>query len=170
MPDGSLRRELVRGRVISTELAGFAEGEMSAYIGVQLWAHVRRQRSGVVVAGGTGFILARNPDTVRSPDVAFVRQSRIAGIAVPQFYFPGAPDLAVEVVAPSDHPNDIQAKVHDWLSHGTTVVWVAAPLSRTVTVHHSPGDVRELGMADSLELPELLPDFRLGVAEIFPTA
>ncbi len=124
----------------------------------------------MAVAGGTGFILARNPDTVRAADVAFVRQSRIAEIGIPQFYFPGAPDLAVEVVSPNDRPNEVEAKVQDWLSHGTLMVWVVDPRRRTVAVHRSPADVRELGATDFLEAPDLLPGFGLGVGEIFPEA
>jgi Uma2 family endonuclease len=100
--------------------------------------------------------------------VAFVCQARIAETGIPRSFFPGAPDLAVEVISPNDRSGDIDSKVNDWLVHGTVLVWLVDPRGRTVAVHRSHANSRELGENDILEAVDLLPGFRLCVAEIFP--
>jgi Uma2 family endonuclease len=170
MPADGWRRELVKGEVIRSPFNGAEHGFIAADLGSRLWQHARQQNVGAVFGGGTGFVLARDPDTVRAPDVAFVRQERIAVTGIPQSYFPGAPDLAVEVVSPSDRMNEVDAKVDDWLSHGCQLVWVVNPRRRTIAIYRSVRDTQVVGEADTLEAPDLLPGWRLIVAEIFPTA
>ncbi len=170
MPDDGLRRELVKGEIACLELTGSEHGAVTAELNGSLWHHVHEHRLGRVFGAETGFVLQRDPDTVRAPDVAFVRGRRIAEIGVPSTFFPGPPDLAVEVVSPSDRPKDVEAKVDDWLRHGTVEVWVVDPRRRTVVVYQSPGGPREFGEQDVLQSPDLLPGFRLAVAEIFPQA
>jgi Uma2 family endonuclease len=168
MPDDGLRRELVQGEVFTMNPAGFGHGAISVRLARLLDDHVEHHRLGVVVGAETGFVLARNPDTVRAPDAAFVRQSRVEKVAALQKFFPGPPDLAVEVISPDDRPRDIEAKIHDWLSHGAVVVWSVDPRGRTVTVYRSAADPLVLGEQEFLEAPDLLPGLRLNVAEIFP--
>ncbi len=170
MPSDGLRRELVQGEIITMNPAGLAHGEPSARLAWLLGNHVYRHHLGAVVGAATGFVISRNPDTVRAPDVAFVRQQRVAVVAALQGFFPESPDLAVEVISPSDRPGEIEVKVNDWISHGTALVWLIDPRRRTVAVYRSHTDKREFGEHEFLEAPDLLPGFRLSVAEIFPGA
>ncbi len=95
--------ELIAGELVMMSPAGFDHGRFASRIVTALENHVSRQGLGIVTTAEAGFQLARDPDTVRAPDVAFVRADRIPPGGV-KGYFQGAPDLAVEVVSPSDRP------------------------------------------------------------------
>src|SRR5436309_542072 len=101
MPDDGFRYELVQGEVRRMSPAGFHHGRLIMNIATPLDQHVRSQKLGTVCAAETGFLLTTDPDTVRAADVAFVRQERIDHVSEPEGYWPGAPDLAVEVVSPN---------------------------------------------------------------------
>ena len=146
--------------------AGFDHGRFASKIVAALENHVARRKSGVVTTAETGFQIAHDPDTVRAPDVAYVRSERIPVGGVKGF-FPGAPDLAVEVVSPSDRASEVAAKVLEWLSAGCQAVWVVDPENRTVTVHRSRSDITVLTAADTLDGGDLLPAFSMPVAEAF---
>jgi Uma2 family endonuclease len=120
----------------------------------------------VVLGNDAGFILARSPDTVRGPDVSFVSRVRY-DTANEVGAFPGAPDLAVEVWSPSNTPAAIHAKVGDYLAAGTRCVWVLDPDTGTVAVYRSLLCPRTFGGSDFLDGEDVVPGFRVGVAEIF---
>ena len=92
---------------------------------------------GVVFAAETGFRLERNPDTVLAPDAGFFAKRRVPEGQLPKEYFPGLPDLAVEVVSPEDRASEAQETVQDWLSFGVALVWIVEPKTRMVTVYRS---------------------------------
>jgi Uma2 family endonuclease len=119
-----------------------------------------------LTAAETGFQIARDPDTVRAPDVGFVLSEREPGEPV-KGYFPGPPDLAVEVLSPDDRASEVLAKVRDWLAAGCRRVWVVDPRTRTVSVYRSPSEIVVLSESDTLTDEELLPGFHLPVGEIF---
>ena len=131
--------ELVRGMLMMMSPAGFEHGVITQRISASLHVYVAARRLGVVTAAETGFLLARAPDTVRAADVAFVAESRLPSGRTVGF-FEGAPDLAVEVLSPSELRDDAARaratdKVADWLAAGCLEVWSVDPGSRTVTVH-----------------------------------
>ena len=150
--------------------AGAEHGVVIAELTMLLGQHIHQQNWGYLFGAGTGFVLARNPDTVRAPDIAFVRQEWISLTGIPRSYFPGAPDLAVEVVSPTDRPNAIDAKLADWLAHGCQSVWIVDPRSRLVAVHRPQQATLQLGENDLLEEPTLLTEFQTVVGTIFPVA
>ena len=113
-----------------------------------------------------GFFVSHDPDTVRSPDVAFVRAERVPPGGVRAF-FDGAPDLAVEVISPSDRASEVIAKARDWLRFGCTAVWVVDPETKTVTVYSRRPQTLFLSVKDTLACEELLPGFSLPVSQIF---
>ena len=158
--------ELLRGELVTMSPAGFDHGRFASKIDTALGSHVALHGLGVVVAAETGFQIARDPDTVRAPDVAFVRAQRIPPGGVKGF-FQGAPDLAVEVVSPTDRAGDVAAKAQDWLQAGCLMVWVVDPESRTITIHQSPKEMTILGPGDTLLGGNLLPEFSMPVADIF---
>ncbi|MCC6127328.1 MAG: Uma2 family endonuclease [Pirellulales bacterium] len=158
--------ELLRGELVMMSPAFFNHGWVVTKIDTTLAGFVYSRRLGIVVSGEAGFLLETNPDTVRVPDVAFIRSERMPPEGVPKF-FPGAPDLAVEVLSPSDRPGDISSKVQDWLRAGCLVVWLVDPRTKTVIVHRRDAEPQGFSETDLLECPDLLPGFTVPVVEIF---
>jgi Uma2 family endonuclease len=167
MPDDGLRRELIHGEVRTMAPAGHQHGRIAQRIAGFLWQHVTANDLGQVYAAETGFKLASNPDHVRAPDAAFVRRERVTAVGDAEGYWPGAPDLAVEVVSPSDTFADVEEKVFDWLDAGTRGVVVVNPKKRSVTVYRSVSDVRILSETESLSVEEVVPGWNLPVRELF---
>jgi len=123
---------------------------------------VERERLGEIVVADTGFVLARDPDTVRGPDVAFIARERYDAAGDPPTAFPGAPDLAVEVVSPSNRAVDIRAKVADYLAAGTRLVWVVDPdpARLTITAYGTLLSPRVYGADEEVDGAPVLRGFR----------
>jgi Uma2 family endonuclease len=160
------RCELVRGELVTLSPAEFEHGAIAGRIHGYLFDFVARNGLGVVVAAETGFRIGHDPDTVRAPDVGFLCAARMPRERT-RGYFPGPPDLAVEVVSPDDRAGEVLAKVRDWLSAGCQTVWVVDPTSQTVSVYRGPRDTAMLTGDDELTDDKLLPGFHLPVAEVF---
>lgn len=166
LPDDDTRLELVRGKVVREPPAGFEHGRLANRILYLLTHFVQEHGGGEVLASETGFVLFEEPPTVRAPDAAFVAEGRVPSPAPPGF---GrlAPDLAVEVVSPSNTIAQIHSKVLDYLDAGSRLVWVVDPATRSVTVYRSPKEIRLLTGDEELGGEDVLPDFRVGLKEIF---
>jgi Uma2 family endonuclease len=104
---------------------------------------------------------------VLAPDVSFVRGERIPESGLPTAFWPGAPDLAVEVISPRDTAKEVAGKVEDWLAAGSRAVWVVNPKRRTVMAHRPQAEVITLGDDDEFEGQDVVPGFRCRVSEIF---
>ena len=160
------RYELIRGELAKTMSAGFAHGAQAVNIIGSLWTHVRQHDLGRVVTAETTFLLETDPDHARIPDVGFVRQERVSSLDEMTGAFRGAPDLAVEVISPTDRLTRVRDKVRDWLEHGTLMVIVVNPRNRAVQVHTSDG-VEELAESDMLDGGDVVPGWSMAVADIF---
>jgi Uma2 family endonuclease len=101
------RADLVLGEVVREPVAGYQHGVVASTVGHYLWSFVRRHRLGQVCGAETGFVLSRNPDTVRGPDAALVAASRLVGHGPVTGFFDGAPDLAVEVISPGNPRREV---------------------------------------------------------------
>lgn len=167
MPDDGFRYELVGGELRKTGLAGRVHGKTAMSVGARLWTHVNANGLGAVYGAETGFVLGSNPDHVRAPDTAFIRKERVDAAGDAWGFFPGAPDLAVEVISPSDRYSQVEEKVADWLEAGTMAVIVVDPRRRTVKVHRSLADASTLTDTDILSIEDVLPGWQMPVAEIF---
>ncbi len=167
MPDHGGHSELVRGELRPMSPAGFGQGSVTMNLSGPLHQFVRAGSLGIVVAAETGFVIARDPDTVRAPDVAFVRQEKIPPSGVPQKFWMGAPDLAVETMSPGDTVYEVDEKVQEWLAAGTKEVWVINPGQRTVTVYRPDNTATRLKSGDHLDGGDVIPGFQIPVAEIF---
>ena len=106
-------------------------------------------------------------DGKRAAGHAFVRRERTETAEDGPGFFPGAPDLAVEVVSPSDRYTEVDEKVADWLDAGTLAVVVVNPRRRTVNVHRSLTDITALSESDTLDVSDVVPGWRMPVKEIF---
>lgn len=166
--DPGFRHELVRGELRRMSPAGFPHGVVSARIAKRLANVADERRLGLVCGAETGFLLAHSPDTVLAPDVAFVTAARVRLADPVRGYYPGPPDLAVEVVSPSDSANAVREKTQAWLDHGTRMVWIADPVAATVTIHRAGTAPIVLSAADELRGDEVVPGFAIRVGELFP--
>ena len=167
MPADGYKYELQAGLLVSEPLPGGRHGSVMAAVAEILRAHVKKHRLGVVVAGDSGFIPARKPDTVRGPDVAFVSMERYEQSGDTVRAFAGAPDLAVEILSPSNTSAGMHAKVADYLAAGTRRVWVVDPEAQTVTVYASLLWPQRLGEDELLEGDDVVPGFQVRVGEFF---
>lgn len=166
MPNNA-RRELVRGEVREMAPAGFNHGDVTNRFAYLLSRHVYDNDLGKVSAAETGFRLQKDPDTVRGADVAFIAKARIPKNGGPAGFWPGAPDLVVEVVSPGDTLEEVEDKVDDYLSAGARMVLVITPRRKTLTVHRSGANPVILREGDVLDTGDVVPGFRCSVADIF---
>ena len=168
LPDDGCRHELVNGELRSMIPSGSEHSVITARLARLVDTFVDSQKRGLVFGAEGGFKIRSDPDTVRAPDLAFVRQERVPETGIPKGFWPGAPDLAVEVVSPGDTYEEVAGKVADWLRAGTAVVWVVDPGQRTVIVHSSTEEARMLTTSDEQTGGEVLPGFVCPVADLFP--
>ena len=167
LPPDNMRHELVKGELRTMAPAGSEHGGFGMNLGGPLAVYVKQNHLGVVLLAETGFTIEKNPDTVRAPDVGFVSQNRIPPGGLPKKFFPGAPDLAVEVVSPSDTVYEVDEKVQAWLAAGTQLVWVVNPKRQTVTVNRGSQPPRILPATETLSGEDVVPGFSLPIREIF---
>ena len=167
MPDDGLRYELVKGELVKLAPAGSEHGDLAMRVGWRLGQYVENHNLGKVFAAETGFRIASNPDTVRAPDVAFISKGRVEEAGLVEGYWPGAPDLAVEVISPTDIYTAVQAKVLDWLDAGTLMVAVVNPRQQTVTVYRSRTDITILTGNDILDGQDVVPGWTLAIRDLF---
>ena len=167
MPDDGFRYELVKGELRRMSPSGSEHGATIVNITVLLAQYVRANKLGVCFGAETGFKIASDPDTVRAPDVAFIQQEHIPESGIPKTFWPGAPDLAVEVLSPGDTYSEVLEKVEDWLDAGVRAVWIVDSKRRSITVYRSMTDVTTLSEDDELDGGDVVPGFRCKVSEIF---
>lgn len=159
--------ELVRGKLIEMAPASWGHGGRSSKADRLVGDFVERCGLGVTFGAETGFYLSRNPDTVRAPDVAFVRAERIPKNQDGSGFFDGPPDLAVEVLSPGDRTADVLEKVADFLRGGTLEVWVIDPKARTITLYVPDAPPRVLSGSQPLDGSRALPGFAEPAASFF---
>ena len=167
--EGDTRRELVDGEVREMAPVGGVHGKITGRINHRLVEYVQRHGGGEVLVGDVGFVLQlpHDPERVRAPDVAFVSTARLPEGRLPEGFLRGAPDLAVEVLSPSDNPVDVQRKVRDYLEAGARLIWVIAPEARTATSYRADGSARLLREGDHLDGDDVLSGLAISLAELF---
>ncbi len=159
--------ELVEGELKPMSPPSCLHAHVISLLDGILGPYVRKHKLGAVLAGDPGFIVARDPDTVLGPDVAFISAERLAAEPLGDGFREGAPDLAVEVLSPGQPPREGHDKALAWLDAGAALVWVVNPARRTVTVYRSASDTETLSATAELDGSPLLPGFRCPVAGIF---
>ena len=170
LPDDGGRFELIGGELAHMTPTGGEHGALAVRIGRLLDEHVEAHDLGVCCGAETGFILQRDPDTVRAPDAAVVLKSRIPDTGIPAGYWPFAPDVAVEVVSPSDRLAEVHVKIAEYFAAGTRLVWLVEPETRMVHVYRSLKVVEVVGTEQELEGGDVLPGFRCEVRRLFASA
>jgi Uma2 family endonuclease len=167
LPDDGQRHELVAGELRTLAPSGGQHGRIAMKLSIPLGQYVYAHDLGEMFGAEAGFKIGENPDTVRAPDVAFVRRERVLAIGDVQGYVPGAPDLAVEVISPGDLYTEVDEKIAMWLEAGVRMVLAVDPRRRTVAVHRPGQPVRLLTERDDIDGEDVVPGWRLSVREVF---
>ncbi len=167
MPRDGMRRELLNGELLTMSPASAEHGRIAAVILTRLGPYVEANGLGATYTAEAGFLLTTRPDTVRVPDIAFVSKDRLRTAMLRTGFWPGAPDLAIEVISPSDLYSEVLAKANQWLEHGCQQVWLVDPRARQVAIHRTENRVELFSMGRPLTAPDLLPGFEVAVADLF---
>ena len=167
LPNDGNRRELVSGELRVMSPSGSQHGRIASRLLIRLGVHVEKHDLGDTFAAETGFLLSRDPDTVRAPDVAFVCKSRLDNFRDHRGFLPLAPDLVGEVVSPNDSFAQVEDKALDWLKSGVRIVIVVDPQTRTVRKYRSQHNIRIFHENDVLDVGDVVPDWTMKVAELF---
>jgi len=165
VPEG--KAELVRGELRVTPPPGAPHGTAAINLVVMLANYVRAQGLGRVFGDSFGYELIRLPRTVRVPDGSFVRAERLPPEGIGPGLLKFAPDLAIEVLSPSETASELEEKLDDYLFSGTQLIWVADPIRRTVMIVAADAPVRWLREADTLDGGTVVPGFTCPVSDIF---
>ncbi len=167
LPEDGCQYELEEGRLIRMPPSGPRASIVAATIVYLLSVWVRPRKLGVVGGADFGFLVAHNPDTIRAADVVFYRAERIPQSGIPARYWDLAPDLAVEVLSPSNRPGKVLRKVGEYLDAGTALVWMLDPEQRRATVFRADGSVTVLGEDGVLDGEDVLPGCTLALSEVW---
>ncbi len=169
-PEQGGKLELIDGEVVYEMPANGQHGELAGLLIEELGPFVRKNKLGKVVPE-VGFILARDPDRVLAPDVAFVSNDMLSpGGFSSQGFVPGPPTLAIEVVSPSNLDSEVALKVEMYLQSGVQRVWVVRPRTTTVTVHRPDHTSQTLLVGGTLASDDAgftTPGFELKLATLF---
>ncbi len=167
MPNNNMRRELVAGELREMAPSGQEHGCVAMMVSISLGGYIEEHKLGKIYAAETGFHLETDPDTVRAPDFAFVSREHLASVQQGRGFFPGPPDLAVEVISPSDTYSEVEEKVEEWLNAGCRMVVVVNPRNRTLKVYRTVTDITVLTVEDTFDGADVVPGFQLLVRRIF---
>ncbi len=162
------RLRLIEGELYEMSPAGGEHGGIALELGAWILTYAMAHHLGYATAAETGYVLFQNPngkDTVLAPDVGFIAKDRLPQ-GLPPRYIPAAPDLAVEVVSPTDSADEVDQKVTLYLRYGTRLVWVIYPRTQTV-VAHTPNSIQRFSIDDTVDGGDVLPGFSFTVREVF---
>lgn len=162
-PDDGQKYELVDGALVVSP-AGTRHGLVGARLSARLTAFVEAGRLGYVVDSSTGFRLPGG--NVRLPDVAFIARGRFHDERIPEDFSDVPPDLAIEILSPSDRPRFVLDKVGEYLQAGVRLVWVIDPHHQSAAIYRSLNAVRQIASDGVLDGEDVLPGFRCRLAEV----
>lgn len=166
--DDEKRYELVRGDLFMMSPASPVQGRYASRMDRALGIYVDEHDLGEVYTAEPGFELESEPEqTVRAPDVAFVSKERIPPDDEQSGFWAIAPDLAVEIISPSETASQIQGKMQDYLTAGVRLIWLVYPASKTVVEYRSATQIRHLTIEENLEGGEVIPGFKYSLQQLF---
>ena len=159
--------EFVDGQLKEKSMGAESEGIGSELQGT-LWAFVKANKLGRVFNPATPYrCFPNDPRQVRKPDVSFVTATRVPAGRLPRGDLTFAPDLAAEVISPTDKYEDVEQKVADYRSAGVRLIWIINPATRSVLIRRLDHTCAELDEAGTLDGEDVVPGFTCRVAELF---
>ncbi len=156
--------EIVNGKEEIKEMSGAKAGGITARIASEIGIFLKFNKIGRVYGADTMFTVEKND---RMPDVSFVANEKIPKKGEPLTKWKFAPDLAIEVISPNDVYNKVFDKLNGYFAAGVKQVWLVEPRFERVRVYDSPEDSTTFCKTDEIKSEEILPDFKLDLAEIF---
>lgn len=161
------RYELVRGELIRLSPAGLPHGKIASRLNRWLGQFIEDHGLGETFIGEASFLLSTSPDTVRCPDFSFVSQTRLQALGPLERIFPGAPDLAAEILSPNDRYPQVREKIVEYFSAGARIVMILDPRQESIAIHRSPTEQQVLSKPDTLTIPDMFPGWSVPVAKFF---
>lgn len=165
MPEEGCLLELIRGELVELPYAGFRQAVRAAWIGRYFLEYA--EEHGGVALGPCGYLLEVDPDTVLAPDVSYLDPARTPTGDEWDGYPPGGPTVAVEFESPADPPRHLARKIELYMAGGVRRLLVVKPDNRVLAVHEAISRVRILSETDTFDGGDVIPGFRLPVAEFF---
>jgi Uma2 family endonuclease len=160
------RTELIKGELVYFMPTGHPHSFYEGNITIALGVFVQKHQLGRVLPGEVGIYTHRQPDTVRGADVAFISHERLAQVRSKSF-LDVCPELLVEIMSPDDTWFKLQDKLEEYFAVGAKLIWLVDPRGQRLHVYHSMTEIKILTMQDELTGSEVLPGFRVAVAELF---
>lgn len=166
LPDDGNRYEIVNGELVIMANSGMEHGNIGAFLGGAIELHVRSHKLGVTCDSSTAFKMKSG--NKRSPDISFVAKERLQGRKrLPKGFFEGAPDLAVEIISPSNTFEEIHNKLVEYFDSGCRLAWVIHPDEQSALIYRQPQPDRLLKISDNLEGEEIIPGFTMPMVDLF---
>lgn len=166
LPEDGFCHELVNGQLVMSPKNSFLHGDLCGRLLVALGNFVNQHRLGVVLDSSTGFWMANR--NCRAPDVSLVSKKRLQGLRqAPKAFFRGAPDLAVEILAPSNTPGEITERLEDFFASGSQLAWIVHPEEQFVEICHSPSQRHVIRAGGFLDGERVLPGFKFPINDLF---
>ena len=164
---GTVAYDVVDGITVDRRVS-IRSGLVAGELNIALAAAARATSAGRTFPSDVGYAIFEPPHRIKFPDVSFVRAERLSADELHKTFFEIAPDIAAEVVSPSDRAADVESKAQDWINAGTRLVWVLFPDTQSVHVHRLDGPAAILGPADTLRGDGILPGFEFPVSALMP--
>lgn len=164
LPDDDVPTELVRGLVVREAQPAYPHARLQMWLGHLLTQQIESHGWPAECGGAAGCLVEEHPDTVRGADLVVVRTGRVLGRAD---FVAGGPELAIEILSPSNRHGEIRRKVSEYLAAGSERVWVLDPKRRTVVVHRADAPPATCTEADRLDGGTLMPGLTITVAQVF---
>jgi len=158
--------ELVDGKLVEKKLGALA-AETAGVIAGRLFIYLQHNHAGKFYNEQTYRCFPHDPGLIRRPDISFVAEDRLSGVP-DEGHTPIAPDLAIEVVSPTDRIYDLDRKLKDYRSAGAKCVWVVNPESRILRVYGPDSSLIELAETDTITGGNVLPGFSIPVKDLLP--
>jgi len=168
LPEEGFNHEVVDGELVMSPKNDFVHGFISARLSAALLAFVQTERLGAVLDSSTGFWMKNR--NCRAPDISFISRARLEALGFrpsTRLFFPGAPDLAVEVLSPNNTRGEIDERLNDFFTSGSLLAWIIDPQAQSVEVCRSLTARRLIGAGGFLEGEDILPGFRYPIANLF---
>lgn len=168
LKDEGYRHEVVKGELLMSPKNNPYHGDICAELLTALRTYAKAHQLGVVWDSSTGFWMANR--NCRAPDISFVSKARLIRLDFKrkaQKFFPGAPDLAVEILAPHNNRAEMDERLRDFFSSGTQITWLVNPQTELVEICYSLTRRRVLDVTASLDGEHLLPGFNFPIADLF---